>query len=265
MMQIKKYLFPSTTINQMNMNFKIEIATTNPDSSIMEQLNSASDGIAEMLAEVDRDFSLFKYDSLVSRFQRGDNEPLRTSNDFKLIYDSAILAEQMTAGLYMPYFAGKYDPSDLVKGWAIERAFEEYLEPLLKNQNIDGIWLSGGGQIKVATKSGSDFRWSIDIRDSEKENEIVTTYYLKNGVISLQENIIDGSLHKNQSGVKQAIIVGTNLVETAIWALVATSNKAEKFLPFVERYNLSGILIDKVNEPLNFSKGLVVCSKEKLS
>jgi len=264
-MQIKKYVFPNTTVNQMNLNFNIKIAATEQSPLAMEQLQVASDNINQMLAEVDRNFSLFKYDSLVSRFQRGDETPLKTSDDFKVIYSSAILAEQMTSGLYTPYFAGKYDPTELVQSWALEQAFNRYLTPLLDLPEIDGIWLSGGNQIKVATKQESDFRWAIDIRDSEKENEIVTTYYLKNGVIALQENDADSSLHNNQSDMKQAIIVGTNLVEAKIWALVGTSAKSEKFLPFIMQYNLSGSVIDRQDNLFDFDKGAIVNSKEKLS
>lgn len=261
-MQIKKYVFPNMIIEQMNTKFTIEIATTNPDIIVMNQLKNATDRISEQLEKIDRDFSPFRYDSLVSKFQRGDKSPLRFSNDFEFIYNSSVLAEQMTDSIYTSYFAGKYDPSKLVRSWAIEQAFDTCMVPMLKHPNIDGIWLSDGNQIKVATKQGSDFSWSIDIKDSKKSDEIVTTYYLKNGVISMMEVADNNTLHAGHNNVKQSIILGNSLIETGIWAEVSASADIEKIAAFIGHYHLSGIVIDQQNSYMNFNNGTISNAKE---
>lgn len=263
-MQIKKYLFPNMIIEQMNTKFTIEIATTNPDIIVMNQLKAATDRISEQLKKIDRDFSPFRYDSLVSKFQRGDKSPLKFSNDFEFIYNSSVLAEQMTDGIYTSHFAGKYDPIKLVKSWAIEQAFDTCMIPMLKHPNIDGIWLSDGNQIKVATKQGSDFSWSIDIKDSSKADEIVTTYYLKNGVISLMEVTDDNNFHLGHNNVKQSIILGNSLTETGIWAEVSVCADIKQMATFIEHYHLSGIMIDQQNGYMNFNDGTISNTKELL-
>lgn len=256
-MQIKKYVFLKKVIKQMNMKFELKIATTNPDIIVTEQLKVATQRVNQKLQDIDHEFSQFSYDSLVSRFQRGDRRLLQSSKDFQMVYNTATLAEQMTNGLFSPYFAGKYEPGKIVETWALGKVFKDELVPLLKNPEIFGVWLSNDEQVKVATKQESDFNWSIDVHDLDS-GEVISTYYLQNGVISQQKNDFDSNLHKQKSDIKQAIIVGNNTVEAGVWALVATFSEASDFISFVEHYNLSGLLINKENETLNFNDGSIV-------
>ncbi|GAQ01653.1 hypothetical protein NBRC111452_1465 [Companilactobacillus farciminis] len=262
-MKIKKYFFPNMIINQMNEQFKLEIATTKNNQILMEQMKAARQNVEQFLIEINQQFSPFAYDSLVSRFQRGDKTPLQESSDFAMIYNSTVLAEQMTEGIYTPYFAGKYDPNTLVQAWALEQAFNKYVTPLLENSDIEGIWLSNDKQIKVATKPESDFKWAIDINDSTKE-EPLTTYYLQNGVIAMSENDFE-SVHMNLSDIKQTIVIGQNIVEASVWAEVGLLTTISKFAGFVEAYDLSGLVIDKEEMPLTFSNGAIETNEKKIS
>lgn len=70
-MQTKKYNYLTNQINQMNMSFLIKLATLTNNSTMMELLKITSERIDERLTEIDREFSAFNYDSLVSKFQRG--------------------------------------------------------------------------------------------------------------------------------------------------------------------------------------------------
>ncbi|KRK95752.1 FAD:protein FMN transferase [Companilactobacillus futsaii] len=262
-MKTKKYFFPNMIINQMNTQFKLEIATTKNNQILMEQMKVASQNIEQFLIEVNRRFSPFAYDSLVSRFQRGDKTPLQESSDFAMIYNSTVLAEQMTEGVYTPYFAGKYDPNTLVQAWALEQAFNKYVTPLLENPDIEGIWLNNDKQIKVATKPESDFKWAIDINDSNKEDPL-TTYYLQNGVIAISENDFE-SVHMNLSDIKQTIVIGQNIVEASVWAEVGLLTTIAKFEDFVEAYDLSGLVINKEEIPIAFSDGAIETNEKKIS
>ncbi|MDR4932973.1 FAD:protein FMN transferase [Companilactobacillus paralimentarius] len=260
-MKNEKYYLKTKTINQMNMNFLIKLATLTTNVTVMELLKVATERIDERLQEIDRQFSAFRYDSLVSKFQRGDQKPLTTSNDFKQIYNSAILSEQMTNGIYRPYFAGKFDPSTIVRSWAIEQVFDETLKPLLKNPEVVGVYLSGDQNIKFATKQDSDFRWEINIPNSE---EILTTYYLKNGAISTFENdeFLGNTYKMNQADNHQTTVIRSSLIEDSIWALVGSSSKKEEFMSFIKHYNLTGIVVDKQDNVLNFNLGSIIDNKE---
>lgn len=263
-MQRIKYFFPSKVINQMNIPFTIKLATNDLDDIISKKLEFVTENINERLHQIDLIFSPFRYDSLVSRFQRGDKQVILESEDFQTIYGQATLAEQMTDGIFTSHFAGRYDPTRLVKGWAIEQVFDEYLKPLLKDPKIDGVYLSGDGNIKFATRQESDFSWGINIEDADDSHSIIATYHLNNGAIATSEkgghaaNII----RMKQSQVQQVTVISDNLVDADVWATVGVLAGSEKFAEMINEYNLSGILINKNEEPLSFSEGTMINSKE---
>jgi len=254
-----KYYFPNQVVEQMNIPFTIKLATTDPDDIVMEQLKLATAKINRRLAEIDRDFSPFRADSLVSKYQRGDRNPILDSNDFQIVYGQAILAEQMTDKIFTPYFDGKYDPTGLVKGWAIEQTFDKYLMPLLDDPKIEGISLNGGGDIKFATRPDSDFNWGIGIEDPIDLQNILATYYLKNGAIATSGNSKRGEhiIRQIPNTLEQVTVVSDSLVTADIWATVGISAGLEKFSEFVEKYQLSGIIIDTRRSPINFSEGMM--------
>ena len=101
-MKKDKYYFPNKVIDRMNIPFTVKLATTDPDSVVMKQLEVATKEIDAKLYQIELDFSTFRYDSLVSRFQRGDNDPLMESTDFQSVYAQATLAEQMTDSILLP-------------------------------------------------------------------------------------------------------------------------------------------------------------------
>lgn len=263
-MQEIKYFFPNKVINQMNIPFTIKIATNNPDEVVMQELEEVAEKIDKRLAQIDKDFSPFRYDSLVSRYQRGDRSPILESTDFQSIYGQTILAEQMTDGIFTPFFAGRYDPTGLVKGWAIEQVFDEYMKPLLEGINIDGVSLNGGGDIKFAAKDKSNFNWGIGIENPDNLEKVLATYYLKNGAIATSGNSKRGEhiIRKYPNDTKQVTVVSDSLVDADIWATVGVSAGLEKFAEFVEEHDLSGILIDDNHLPISFNKGAVSNAQE---
>lgn len=237
-------------INQMNMNFVIKLVTISSNPVAMEQLKMVTTRVEEHLRQIDELFSPFRYDSLVSQFQRGNQEPLTSSNEFKEIYNSAILSQQMTNDIYHPYFAGRFDPSDVVKNWAIEQVFNDDLKPLLNTSDIIAIYFSGDGNSKFATKQGFDFRWQIDIADTQNISKTVTSYYLQNGAVATT---------KNEHANKQTTIIRSSLVEAGIWSLAGSMITVEEFMPFVAHYNLTGIVTGV--EQVNFNLGSIIESK----
>lgn len=260
-MKNRKYFINTNKINQMNTNFLIKLATITNSFTVMELLKVTTERINAHLAKIDREFSAFRYDSLVSQFQRGNSRPLANSADFKAVYNAAMLSEQMTNGIYSPYFAGKFDPRVIVINWAIEQAFNQELKPLLKNPEVVGVYLEGSDSKKFATKQDVDFNWTIAI---DSDDDSIAIYYLKNGAISTSEasNFVGNALKRTQSDIKQATVIRSSLVEAAVWSLVATSSDIEMFKTFIEHYNLTGIVAEKNDQLLNFNFGSIIDNKQ---
>lgn len=255
-----QYHFPNRVINQMNIPFTVKLATFDPDEIVMEQLDWVTEKIKKRLHQIDMDFSPFRTDSLVSRFQSGDRDPILESKDFQSVYAQSVLAEQMTDSLFTPYFSGHYDPTGLVKGWAIEQSFNDYLKPLLQDPKIYGVSLNGGGDMKLATRSDNDFCWGIGIENPENLQEIVAVYYLKNGSVATSGNNKRGEhiVRLDDNDVKQATIISDSLVNADIWATTGIAAGHAKFLEMIAQNDLSGLLVNKDYTLTGFSKGVLV-------
>lgn len=263
-MKTDEYYFPNMVIDQMNIPFTIKFATKDPDDLVMEQLEKTTKKIEIKLRQIDLDFSPFRADSLVSKYQLGDRRPLLNSQDFQSVYAQTMLAEQMTEKIFTPYFSGRFDPTGLVKGWAIEQSFEQYLRPLLADPKIAGVSLNGGGDIKLAVRDDSDFQWGIGIEDPNNLLDIIATYYLRNGAIATSGNSKRGEhiIKKAANEVTQVTIVSNSLVDADVWATTGVAAENEQFLRLIKEHNLSGLLIRHESAPLNFSEGAIVNVKE---
>lgn len=263
-MRTHEYYFPNMVIDQMNIPFTIKFATKDPDDLVMKQLELTTKQIEMKLKQIDLDFSPFRSDSLVSKYQLGDRRPLLNSKDFQSVYAQSLLAEQMTEGIFTPYFSNKFDPTGLVKGWAIEQSFEQYLRPLLADTKIEGVSLNGGGDIKVATRNDSNFQWGIGIENPNNLLEIIATYYLRNGAIATSGDSKRGEhiVKKAANEVAQVTIVSNSLVDADVWATTGVAAENEQFLHLIKTHDLSGLLIRHKNAPLNFSEGAIVNVKE---
>ncbi|TCC21555.1 FAD:protein FMN transferase [Kribbella sindirgiensis] len=116
---------------------------------------------AEMV-EVDRAFSPFRDASAVSLLARGEVSWDRVDPVVREVADRCVAARELTGGLFdadVP--RGRWDPSGLVKGWAVERAGER----LRKISDVDWC-LNAGGDVLVVCPSGAPFMVGIqDPRD----------------------------------------------------------------------------------------------------
>lgn len=215
------------------------------------------------MKRIDRELSPFRDDSLLSRFQKGDLEPMLISTDFESIFAQAKLAEEMTNGSFTPFFSGKYDPTGLTKGWAIEQAFEKYLLPLLSDTKIIGVSLNGGGDLKAKTTDKVDFHWGIGIENPDDLQMLLTSYYLKNGAVATSgsskrgENIV----REYNSLIKQVTIVSDSLVDADIWATAGIASGYDKFSLQIKRFKLSGLMVVG-SDVINFKEG-VIANAEK--
>jgi len=84
--------------------------------------DEAIDAVFHDFTVLDRTFSPFRADSAVSRINRRE---LRSEDAGQLVnqaIDLCRLYEHATAGYFSAWINGRFDPSGLIKGWAIDRA-----------------------------------------------------------------------------------------------------------------------------------------------
>lgn len=130
------------------------------------------------LREVDRVFSPYRADSEVSRLRRGDLGWDDVSVDVKDVGERCVAARELTGGLFSADLpGGGWDPSGLVKGWAVERAGE-----LLRT--VDGVdWcVNAGGDVLVNCPSAEDF--TIGIQDPRDPGRVVASVARHSGAVA---------------------------------------------------------------------------------
>ena len=116
-----------------------------------------------VLEEVDRVFSTYRADSVISRLDRGEIEPEDCPAEVLEVLELGDRACEESDGAFDVWRPGTegglvLDPSGVVKGWAVARAARE-LEVLPETD----FCLSAGGDMVCRTKLTSTPDWQIGI------------------------------------------------------------------------------------------------------
>lgn len=240
--------FLNKTINSMNIPFTIRIALKKSDVETENNLIDTYEKMSQYLEQMDLKFSPFRENSLVSKFQRGNREPLLESEVFESVYSKTVIIGELSNGSFDVYFNG--DPTKLIKSFTIEQAFDKFLVPLFEYDNIVGISLEGDGDTKFAVRPSTDFEWKL--------GTFLKTYNLRYGAISTV-NINGREKYLKQDevdAIQKIAIVGDNLINTNIWANVGLASGTKKFVNLIENSYLSGMLIDN-EESITFAEGIL--------
>jgi thiamine biosynthesis lipoprotein len=103
------------------------------------------------LHAVDAEFSTYRPDSGVSRYARGKAP---SSADLRWVIDRCELLRAETGGFFDAHATGSFDPSALVKGWAVQRAADG-----LRMEGVEQLCVNAGGDVVAFGRS-----WLVGIR-----------------------------------------------------------------------------------------------------
>ena len=106
------------------------------------------DAVFAYFEYVDRKFSTYKPDSEISLINRQEITLAQSSEDMQAIFSLAEQTRLETGGYFDISRKGLYDPSGIVKGWAIFTASEMLRQAGFKNYYVDA-----GGDIQVSGKN----------------------------------------------------------------------------------------------------------------
>lgn len=134
-----------------------------------ENLAQSIEEVFSYLAHIDRVFSTYKQDSEISKINRGELSENTWSEEMKEVFRLAKETKQETDGYFdIVGRNGLYDPSGLVKGWAIHNASE-----LLKARGHTHFVIGAGGDIQTSGLNSDGGLWSVGIRDPFHPQHIV--------------------------------------------------------------------------------------------
>jgi len=207
---------------------------------------------------IDKKFSVFKSESEISRINRGELTADECSDDMKEIFTLAARTKQETDGFFdIRNNAGQYDPSGLVKGWAISRAAQ-----LIRDAGFRDFYVDAGGDMEVSGKNQAGQAWSVGIRNPFQLEQNVKILHLTDcgvatsGIYLRGQHIYDPHRRdKKFSDIVSLTVVGPDAYEADRFATAAFAMGRPGLAFLARRPGLEAYMIDKDGRAI-FTDGL---------
>jgi thiamine biosynthesis lipoprotein len=206
----------------------------------------ASDKAFDYFRYVDEKFSTYKAASEITAINEGRLPRSEWSADMKLIFALAEKTKQETGGYFdIKRPDGVYDPSGIVKGWAIWNASK-----LLGQAGYRNFFIDAGGDIEARGRNAAGEPWKVGIKNPFNESEIVKTVYLSQRGIATSGTYIRGlHIYDPRNGgtpaneIKSLTVIGPNSYEADRFATAAFAMGKEGIhfvqgLPGFEGYSI---------------------------
>lgn len=208
----------------------VEIADTFAKESAIEEIFS-------YFRYVDQKFSVRKKTSEITMI----NDSLIKEKDFSGDMETIFVLSEETKQLTNGYFdiisnEGKYDPSGLVKGWAIYNASK-----ILKELGFKNFYVDFGGDIQTHGKNNQGESWRVGIQNPfSKKKQIIKTIQIEDKGVATSGTYVRGQ-HiynpKNRSAPIEDIVsltvIGPNVYEADRFATAAFA-MGKKGINFIE-------------------------------
>src|SRR5258708_18148374 len=136
----------------------------------------------------------------------------------KKIFELAEQTRIQSNGFFNIQHNGVYDPSGVVKGWAVYNAAE-----ILRQKGFNNFYIEAGGDIQVYGKNAEGHNWRVGIRNPFRTEEIVKALSLSQCGIATSGSYLRGQHIYNPQESDQPI---TDIVSlTVIWPNVYEADR----------------------------------------
>lgn len=143
--------------------------------------------VAAWFAAVDQRYSPYRATSEVARLNRGELRPAELSAEFTAMLRWCAQTKAETGGYFDPVRHGRFDPSGLVKGWAIERASALLVARGWANHVVDA-----GGDARTVGRNDAGEPWRVGIRNPFRRAEIVKVLALADRGVATSGTAVRG-------------------------------------------------------------------------
>jgi thiamine biosynthesis lipoprotein len=170
-------------------------------------------------ALLDHIFSPFRADSEVSRINRGELRPEDASELVKQAINLCRLYEQATDGFFSAWIAGRFDPSGLVKGWAIDRACS-----LLERRGYRNYFVDAGGDVQTRGRNAEGGPWRVGIRHPVQRDKVARVVLASglavatSGTYEKGEHLLDPHTGRAADAWLSFTVVGPEILEADVYA-----------------------------------------------
>jgi thiamine biosynthesis lipoprotein len=197
---------------------------------------------------VDQKFSTYKENSEISQINRGELKLEDSSEDMQTIFALAEQTRQETDGYFDIQHNGMYDPSGIVKGWAIYNAAQ-----ILLAKGFENFYVEAGGDAQVNGKNEEDQDWRIGIRNPFNTEEIVKVLSVSNCGVATSGTYIRGQHIYNPhddhetpiTEIRSLTVIGPDIYEADRFATAAFAMGHEGIFFIESLEGFEGYLIDQ--------------------
>ncbi len=210
---------------------------------------------------VDEKFSTYKSTSEISAINAGVVKPEAYSDEMKEIFLLSEKTKQETEGYFNIVTPdGKYDPSGIVKGWAIYNA-----GCILKKEGIHNFYIDAGGDIEVLGNNEDGKPWRIGIANPfisnagysvEAKTPVIKVLAMTSGGVATSGTSIRGQhiydphiTSQGDMGIYDIVsltVIGPNVYEADRFATAAFAmgKKGIHFIESLRDKDIHGYMVD---------------------
>lgn len=196
---------------------------------------------------IDSKFSTYKKTSEITLINEGKIGKSKFSRDMRRVLKLSDKTRRETGGFFDIRKNGKYDPSGLVKGWAIFNAAK-----LLKKRGFKNFYINAGGDVQSFGRNKNGEPWKVGIRNPFKDGEIIKVVDPRNRGVATSGNYERGNHIYNpktggeiSSDIVSLTVIGPNIYEADRFATAAFV-MGENGVNFIEKLpGFEGYMIDR--------------------
>ena len=237
----------------MGMPVTVEIAER---AALQADMERAIRAAFDHFTAIDERFSTFKASSEITAINEGRLAESAWSGEMKEVFRLAEKTKKLTGGYFdIKRPDGKYDPSGLVKGWAIWNA-----AALIRKHGHENFYVDAGGDIQTHGTNADGKKWAVGIKNPWHENENVKVVHLGGEGIATSGTYIRGDhIYNPKDGkpvneIASMTVIGPNVYEADRIATAAFAMGADG-IRFIERLErMAGCMIDN-NRMATMTKG----------
>jgi FAD:protein FMN transferase len=183
---------------------------------------SALDEVFAELDRLDRIFSPFSETSAVTRINRGDLSPEDAGELMGQVINLCRQYERATDGYFSAWIGGRFDPSGLVKGWAIDRACS-----ILDRDGYRDFFVDAGGDVQTRGQSAAGRPWRVGVRHPVERDKVACVIHVSGSAVATSgtyekgTHILDPHTGMPAGALLSFTVVGPDILQADVFATAA--------------------------------------------
>ncbi len=224
----------------MGMPITIEIVDPQATETMMNE-------VYDYFVHIDETFSTYKSTSEITAINAGKLALGAASEEMQLVFAMCEETKQHTSGYFdITTPNGNYDPSGLVKGWAIWNAAK-----LLEKKGFANFYIDAGGDIQPHGRNAEGKQWAVGIKNPFDQNENIKVVYVNEEGVATSGTYIRGNHIYNPrehntpvNDIVSLTVIGPNIHDADRFATAAFAMGRDGIRFIEELSGYEGYMID---------------------